>query len=100
MRVAIASEGREVSSKVSGLCGRAPFFILFNKGVVEKVIENPFREQRGGAGVAVGELFVKEGVEIVLAGEFGFKLENVLKENGINYKAVSGKKVEEALELV
>lgn len=100
MRVAVASEGKEVSSKVSEACGRAPFFIIFHDKKFERVVENNFRGQRGGVGISAGEFFVKEKVDFVVAGNFGFKLEAILKEDGINYKEVIGKSVEEALELI
>jgi len=43
VKICVASTGREISSRIAPLFGRAPFF-LFAKGPWREAVENPYRE--------------------------------------------------------
>jgi predicted Fe-Mo cluster-binding NifX family protein len=97
MRIAISSEGKEETSKISEVSGRAPYYLIYEDGKLVKTIKNPFAVGGGGAGTAVAEMLGDEGVDIVISGRFGEKMKNMLKSKEIKYKEVSGITVKEAL---
>jgi len=97
MKIAVASEGKTKEGLVSGVYGRAGYFLIFEGGKLVKVISNPFKMGGGGAGFGVTQMLVNEGVELVVAGNFGEKVLGFLEEKGIKRKTISGKKVKEVL---
>ena len=97
MKIAVASEGKDPSSPVSLRAGRAPYYLIFEDGKLVKVIENPFRFGGGGAGFGIAQMLYEEGVKLVIAGHFGPNVLAFLREKGIHFKEVSGKKVEEII---
>lgn len=97
MKVAIASNGKEVSSEISLEGGRAPYYLIFEDKKFVKEIKNPF-QVGGGAGFSVAQMLYNEGVELVICGNFGPNMERALDEKGIKAEAVVGKTVKEALE--
>lgn len=85
-RIAIATVGEGINSKISKFSGRAPYYLLFDgNGVFIKSIKNPAQSQGHRASSGVVNLLTKESVKIVIAGEFGDKMENQLKANKIEY---------------
>ena len=98
MKIAIASVGKSEDEEISQVSGRAPYYLIFKDGKLEKTIKNPFRIGGGGAGLAVAEMLSDEEIELVIAGAFGDKMKGVLKEKGISFKELSKMKVKEALE--
>lgn len=80
-----ALEGKE-TSQVSGFAGKAPFYLLFDEnGVFLKSIENPGQAIRRNSSSVVLDLLVKESCKFVIAGKFGEKLQNLLKNHEIKY---------------
>lgn len=99
MKIAIASEGESEKSEVSLRGGRAPFYLVFDsetEKLVEK-IKNPFAVGGGGAGWSVAYMLADKGVKMVIAGRVGPNMEFALKEKGIKFKELRGKKVKDAL---
>ncbi len=72
MKIAIASEGKDESSQVSAVSGRAPYYLIFEDKKLIKTVENPFRFG-GGAGFAVAQMLANEDVKLVVSGHFGPK---------------------------
>lgn len=97
MRIAIASEGKELDSKVSEVSGRAPHYIIFDDGKKEKIIDNPFRFGGGGAGPGVASMLEDEKINLVISGKFGDNMISSFKEKGMEYKEEHNITVEEAL---
>ena len=90
-RIAIAAIGDSVTSEISKVAGRAPFFLLFDgDGVFLKSIKNPSMNRRGGASSRVVDLLIKESVKTVIAGKFGDKMKNSLETNKIEYHEHAG----------
>ncbi|MBN2409296.1 MAG: NifB/NifX family molybdenum-iron cluster-binding protein, partial [Candidatus Aminicenantes bacterium] len=52
--------------------------------------ENPYREQRGGAGVSSADLLADKGVTVFVAGQIGGKMAAALENHGIAFVAFSG----------
>ena len=66
MRIAIASVGKEMESRVSDEGGRAPYYLIFADGELVEVWENPMRNGGGGAGFGVASVMAEKGVDKVV----------------------------------
>lgn len=97
MKVAISSNGKDMDSMVSGSSGRAPYYLIFEKGKLMKTLKNPFRFGGGGAGFGVAEVLSDEGVEMAISGKFGQNMIGALESKGIKYKEVTDITIKEAL---
>jgi len=91
MKIAIASEGKTEESEISLRGGRAPYYLIFEKGKLVKTIKNPFAVGGGGAGWSVAQILADEKVELTIAGRAGPNMEFALKEKNIAFKEASGK---------
>jgi len=85
MKVAIASKGKEKTSLVDQRFGRCAYFQVVDLSQPEKikVVENPGKGAQRGAGVVAAQLVVNQGVEQVIAGNFGPNAERLLSSAGI-----------------
>jgi predicted Fe-Mo cluster-binding NifX family protein len=97
MKIAIASEGKDESSQVSDVSGRAPYYLIFEDKKLVKAIKNPFTIG-GGAGFSVAQMLINEGVELVISGNFGKNMQGMLDSKKIRTLVVTGKTVKEAVE--
>lgn len=97
MKVAISSDGKDENSKISQSSGRAPYYLIFEKGKLIKTLKNPFRFGGGGAGFGVVEVLSDEGVDIVISGKFGQNMKEALESKGIKYTEMSEIHIKEAL---
>jgi len=85
-KIAVAAVGDIVTSDISMIAGKAPYYLIFDEnGVFLKSIKNPGRSSRRNASSLVVNLLLKESCKIVIAGKFGEKLQNKLKANKIEY---------------
>jgi predicted Fe-Mo cluster-binding NifX family protein len=90
-RIAIATVGDSVNSKISDKAGRAAYYLIFDRnGVFLKSIKNPAQNQRGGASLSVTNLLKKESVKTVISGKFGDKMKKMLETNKIEYHERAG----------
>ncbi len=94
MRVAIASEGKDASSVVSGVFGRCRYFVMasIEDGRIEflEAAENKASEQAGKAGIAAAQLMAEKGAKAVISGEIGPRAMDVLRQFGIKAYRGSG----------
>ena len=82
--IAAASDGEILNSAVSRLAARSPYLLIIDsKGKLVEVIENPYKESRGSAGVSVAALLAEKNVTIVIAGNFGSKMKDALEAREI-----------------
>lgn len=91
MKIAIASEGKDVESEVSEKGGRAPYYLVFENKELIETIKNPFAAGSGGVGFSVAHILADKSVELVVAGKFGGNMESVLKDKEIEFKEFVGK---------
>ncbi len=98
MKIAIASEGKDLDSKVSSLGGRAPYYLIFEDKRLVEVFKNPFARGGGGAGWSIAYMMAEKGVSLLIAGKIGENMRLALQEKGIKFKEISGKSVSEVLE--
>jgi len=84
MKVAISSTGKDLSSSVSDVFGRCPYFIIVdiedNKVTKFDVIDNLSSEQAGSAGISAAKIVVAKGVEAVITRNVGPRALDVLKQ--------------------
>ena len=90
-RIAIAAVGDSVTSEISKVAGRAPYYLVFNgNGVFLKSLKNPSRSRGRGASSGVVDFLKKESVKTVIAGRFGNKMKKQLETNKIEYHEHAG----------
>ena len=89
--IAVAANGPERNAMVSEKAGRAPYSLFFNgEGVFLAAERNPFANAPGGAGPQAAAFLAGEGVTLVVAGEFGAKMERALNSFNIKYVINTG----------
>jgi predicted Fe-Mo cluster-binding NifX family protein len=85
MKVAIASTGKNRTSLIDSRFGRCQYFQIVDLDQPEeiKVFDNPGKSAQRGAGVVAGQFVADQGVEIIIAGNFGPNAVQVLESAGI-----------------
>jgi len=98
-KIAVAANDKIPSAAVSKQAGLAPYFLFFDgKGKMTEAIENPYKDKEG-AGKSVAELLGNKGVTVVVAGELGGQIVEVMKGKGIKTVSFKGS-AEEAVKKV
>ena len=84
--IAVAANDSGPEATISEKSGRAAYFLFFdNSGNFLDAEKNPFSGVPGGAGPKVADFLSTKGVALVVAGEFGTKLERALDTYKIKY---------------
>ena len=84
--VAVAADGPEQNAMVSDKAGRAAYFLFFDgAGKYLRAESNPFIDAPGGAGPKAAVFLSEKGVTLVVAGDFGAKMEQALSSYKIEY---------------
>ena len=101
MRIAIATNSGGLEDVVSSVFARAPTFTIVDveNGEIKdvRVMQNPAAMAGGGAGIQASQILVNEGVQAVIAGNFGPNASGVLAQAGIAMISMPGVKVEDAV---
>lgn len=72
--IAIASTGGDISSPVSYLFGRAPFFIICDRAKrTYKAVANKYMDSQHAAGLRSAQMLAKMNVDAVLGNNVGFE---------------------------
>ncbi|MBA7709318.1 hypothetical protein ES703_118232 [subsurface metagenome] len=100
MKIAIASESKDIGSEVSLRGGRASYYLIFENKKLIETIKNPFAIGGGGAGWSVAYMLADKKVDLVIAGKIGPNMEFALKEKKIKFKEKSGKKIKKIIEKI
>lgn len=102
MKIAISSQGTELSSYVDSRFGRAPYFIVYetDSGDFQVVPNDQNLNARQGAGIQAAQNVAATGADIVVSGNLGPKAFNVLTAAGIKTCLWAAGTVSEAIELV
>jgi len=89
--IAVASDGKTLEAAVSDIAARAPYFLIVDsEGKLLEAAENPYQDNRGGAGVAAANFLAEKSVTIVVAGKFGNKMTDALKAKEIAHFVFEG----------
>lgn len=100
IKIAVASDGKEITSKVSSLAGRSPYYLIFDgSGKFVEALKNPYADAKGGAGQSVVNLLSQKSVNLVVAGTFGDRMVSAMKGKGMKYYEFKGN-VEDAVKNV
>lgn len=83
MKIAVSSQGTQLTSKIDDRFGRCAYFLVITPESLEfEVIKNIESEQ--GAGVNAAKLVIDSGAKLVITGNMGPKAFRVLKEAGLD----------------
>ena len=84
MKIAIASTSSESDAEVSQHGARAPFYLIYNSnGSFQESISNPYANSERGAGPKAAQFLVQQGVQLVVAADFGGRFVTELEASGI-----------------
>ena len=91
VKIAVATTGPEKIAAISQQAGRSLFFLFFDgKGNFLEAAENPSRDRSRNAGPRAALFLADKGVTLVIAGDFGNKMKQVLEEHHIKYIKKTG----------
>ena len=92
MKIVVAASSKTAKASVSNMAAKCPYYLIFNnKGDLIEVIDNPYRDASGGAGPSAANFLAQRDVTIVIAGNFGSKMINTLKNKGITHFEFKGR---------
>ncbi len=98
MKISIAVDGKNINSQISEIGGRAPYYLIFENGMLLETIKNPFATGSGGAGFSVAHMLAEKGVSVVIAGEIGVNMKSALQDKNIKFiKADTSKNADEVI---
>ena len=95
MRIAVTSQGTDLTSRADPRFGRAAYFLVFDTTDESlEVVENSQNVNAAqGAGVQTGQRIVDQGAEAVIAANCGPKAFAILQAAGIKLFLVEGGRV-------
>jgi len=100
MKIAVASCDKTAKASVSNEAAKCPYYLMFDsKGEMTEVIDNPYGDASRGAGPSAANFLAQQGVTLVIAGNFGSKMINTLKNKGITHFEFKGR-VDDAVKRV
>ncbi len=84
--IAVAALSLDESSEISVHAGHAPNFLLFDEsGHLQRIIANPYANLHEEIGEEVADLLKEHEVRLMIAGDFGPHLAEVLDQRGIGH---------------
>ena len=91
MKIAIAATSPETDAQVAARAARAPCYHLFDTETGQStVLPNPVAEGERSAGPQAAAFLVNNGVDKVVAGDFGPRFSAELEDAGIVYELMKG----------
>jgi predicted Fe-Mo cluster-binding NifX family protein len=96
MRVAVAATDDHPDGRIHHTFGKSPYFIMFESTTGKiAAIRNPVQTSGVTTGVEVARILVDRGIEKVVAGMFGERVQRVFSEAGVQVEVVGDKTVNE-----
>ncbi len=90
-KLAVAAEGSDANASISTRAARAPFYLIFEQnGRLVESLQNTAAEESGGASSTAVKLLEQYGVGTLIAGDFGRKILDALKEREIKHVIATG----------
>lgn len=85
MKIAISSQGKDLSSNVDPRFGRARYFIIYDteSGGFEAIDNNQNINAAQGAGIQAAQIVARQNVAVVISGNLGPKAFGTLAAAGI-----------------
>ena len=91
MRIAIASMSTEPDAEVSQHGARTAFYLIYNgNGDFQEAIANPYANAERGAGPKAAQFLAQQGVQLVVAADFGERFVTELEAGGIRQVQKTG----------
>ena len=82
--IVVSAEGTEITSQISKVAARAPYFLFFDKqNNLLQVEANPYGNAAGGAGPKAAIFLAEKKVNLIIAEQFGHKMLDALKQHTI-----------------
>ena len=90
-KLAVAAEGSEASASISTRAAKAPFYLIFEQnGRMIMSLQNTAADESSGASVKAVKLLEINGVGTLIAGDFGGKMLDAMKEREIRHVIATG----------
>jgi len=90
-KLAVAAEGSEINASISTRAARAPFYLIFEQsGRMIMSLQNTAAEESSNASSKAIKLLEKYGVGTLVAGDFGGKILDAMKEGKIKHVIATG----------
>ncbi|MCK4743845.1 MAG: NifB/NifX family molybdenum-iron cluster-binding protein [Sulfuriflexus sp.] len=84
MKIAVATENNDPSAEISSQGARALFYLIFGAdGHLSEILENPYTSNATRVGPDVANMLINMHVTKVIAGRFGPKFKEALKNNHV-----------------
>ncbi|KPJ49691.1 MAG: dinitrogenase iron-molybdenum cofactor biosynthesis protein [candidate division Zixibacteria bacterium DG_27] len=98
MKIAITSQGDQLSSEVDPRFGRCLYFLIVDSETDSfEAVQNPAVGAGGGAGIQASQLVLDKGVEAVVTGNVGPNAFRTLQGAGIKVYGGASGTIEESL---
>jgi len=99
MKIAVSSNGNDLTAQVSPVFGRCPYYLFVDTESMEfEAVANPAISAPGGAGIQAAQFVASQNAKAVLTGNVGPNAFNVLQTAGVQVFTVAGGTVKEAAE--
>ena len=99
MKIAVASNGADLSAQSSPIFGRCPLYIMVDTETMAfELIENPAMGAPGGTGIQAAQFVIEKGAQAVIAGSTGPNAYQVFQSAKIPVYLFSGGTVRDAIE--
>ena len=101
MKIAVASTGKTISSRVDDRFGRCPYFLVVDTtSSVTKTIENPGQSEKNAAGIRACQMLIAEDIDAVVVKNIGHNAHVTLTGAGMDVYIVASGTVRAAVEQV
>ena len=94
MKIAVSSTEKEITSNVSDVFGRCPYFIIaeITDGKIKgfEAVQNKNVGQTGGVGIVVAQMIAEKDVDAVITKNIGPRAVDVLKQFDIKIYSGEG----------
>lgn len=101
MKIAVASTGKTISSRVDDRFGRCPYFLVVDTtSSATKTIENPGQQEKNAAGIRACQMLIAEDIDAVVVKNIGHNAHVTLTGAGMDVYTVASGTVSAAVKQV
>jgi len=91
VKIAVASNGKEVAASISNKAGKCPYYLIFDgAGELIEAVDNPHKDVKKGAESQTADFLVNKGVTVIIAETFGEKMVEAMRTNSTDYFQLQG----------
>jgi predicted Fe-Mo cluster-binding NifX family protein len=101
MKIAIASKGKTISSRVDDRFGRCPYFLVLDtQSMTTETIENPGQKEKNAAGIRACQMLITKDIDALVVKNIGHNALVTLTGAGMDVYTVASGTVSAAIEKV